>query len=51
MDGSWKGMWGSRDDFLQFLVFLKDKDQENVFVDDNNLEYREKNWCYIRVLE
>lgn len=26
-----------------FFFFLKDKDQENVFVDDNNLEYREKN--------
>lgn len=26
-----------------FVFFLKDKDQENVFVDDNNLEYREKN--------
>lgn len=25
------------------FFFLKDKDQENVFVDDNNLEYREKN--------
>ena len=26
-----------------FLVFLEDNHQENVFFDDNNLEYREKN--------